>query len=95
MTVSLSILRLRVQDALQIFGRTMAEFCTSTRFCTLASFWASSAAAIFEAFIEKAFFGDWSQHPLVVDADDKLSFVQRLKKTRARHPTCCRYLNAF
>ena len=37
-----------------------------------------------EAFIEKKFFGDWSQHLRVIDADDKLSFVQRLKKTRAR-----------
>ena len=49
----------------------------------------------FEAFIEKAFFGDWSQYLLVASANDELSFAQRLKKTRARHPTCCRDLNAF
>ena len=72
--VSLSILHQRVQDTLQTLGRTMAEFSTSTRFCTLASLLGRSH---FEAFIEKAFFGDECQHPLVVDADDEMCVVQR------------------
>ena len=39
----------------------------------------------FEAFIEKAFFGDWSQHLLVASANDELSFAQRLtSRKRAR-----------
>ena len=39
----------------------------------------------FEDFIEKAFFGDRSQHLLVISADDELSFAQRLNSRKSAH----------
>ena len=79
----LSILHQRVQDTLQTLGRTMAEFSTSTRFCTLASLLGLFRRSHFEAFIEQAFLGFWSQHLLVVSADDELSFAHSRKRARS------------